>query len=87
MTRVLYRLLIGLHPPNFRRQFAGEMLWIFDETRERGVTLLLLDGTVSLARQWLIRQGAWKIGVAVLCAGLHMILILGSLSSVARCCP
>lgn len=28
----LYRCLVRLHPAAFRREFANEMLWIFEET-------------------------------------------------------
>jgi len=66
MTRALYEWLLWLHPPAFRRQFAAEMLWIFDEASEsEGVVALLLDGLVSLMRQWLLRSGAWKVAAAV----------------------
>jgi hypothetical protein len=63
--RFLYRVLLWLHPPAFRRQFAGEMLWIFDETAGAAALWLLLgDALLSLARQWLFRSGAWKLLVA-----------------------
>jgi len=29
-TRLIYRLLLWLHPLAFRKQFGDEMLWIFD---------------------------------------------------------
>ena len=32
--RTLYRYLVHLHPPAFRREFAAEMIWIFDEAAE-----------------------------------------------------
>ena len=80
MTRTLYRSLIWMHPPAFRRQFAGEMLWIFDETAAaEGPLHLLLDGVGSLLRQWVIRCGAWKVFAGMLGAGLQ-ILALASLS-------
>ncbi len=68
MTRRLYHALIALHPIGFRREFAAEMLWIYDEAApERGGASLLLDACVSLARQWLLRGGTWKAlaGLAV----------------------
>ncbi|HUI56346.1 MAG TPA: hypothetical protein VLY04_15330 [Bryobacteraceae bacterium] len=69
MTRTLYRWLLWLHPPVFRRQFAGEMLWIFDEVSEtEGGRLLLFDGLASLARQWLLRSGSWKVAAALILA-------------------
>ncbi len=66
MNRRLYRVLVRMHPPAFRREFAAEMLWIYDQAAaERGSAALLWDAFVSLARQWLLRCGGWKICVAV----------------------
>jgi hypothetical protein len=66
MTRALYRCLLQLHPPWFRRQFAGEMLWIFEEaSASEGTVALFFDGLLSLARQWLLRSGSWKIALAI----------------------
>jgi hypothetical protein len=73
MTRALYVSLLLLHPPAFRRQFAPEMLWIFDEARiSEGVFALLLDIVVSLFRQWFLRAGLWKIATAMLGATLQV---------------
>ena len=66
MTRWLYRCLIGLHPAAFRRQFAGEMLWIFEEAGASSLAFFI-DGVFSLGRQW-IRAGAWKIAASSTCA-------------------
>jgi hypothetical protein len=67
--RACYRCLLQLHPPAFRRQFAGEMLWIFDEAAEsQGACALVRDGLASLARQWLLRSGWWKTALALLLA-------------------
>ena len=56
MLRSLYRTVLHLHPPFFRQRFADEMLSIFDETEGTGERLgLLLDGLISLARQWGLR--------------------------------
>jgi len=82
MTRALYRWLLWLHPPLFRRQFAGEMLWIFDQSADsQGVCALFFDGLISLARQWLLRSGSWKVAagiagglVQVTAGGLGMLL-------------
>lgn len=83
MTRRLYRGLVRLHPPAFRRQFAAEMLWIFDEAAAAGgVGPFFADGLVSLARQWLIREGTWKVAVAAIGGLLHISLVLGGLSTV-----
>ena len=76
MTRLLYRLLLCLHPPAFRRQFGGEMLWIFDETAGAAVWMLLADALISLARQWLLRSGAWKL-LAAGAGGLVQITVGG----------
>jgi hypothetical protein len=73
MTRTLYRSLLWLHPAVFRREFAGEMLWIYDETAQTGgVAPLFLDGAVSLGRQWFLRSGYWKVLAALACALFQM---------------
>jgi hypothetical protein len=61
--RICYRCLLWLHPPMFRRQFADEMLWIFDQSPAHGA--LFGDGAASLGRQWLLRSGWWKIALAI----------------------
>lgn len=83
MTRRLYGGLVSLHPPAFRQEFSNEMMWIFDEAAGRdGIAAFFTDGLVSLARQWLIREGAWKVGVAAIGGMLHISLVLGGLSAV-----
>jgi hypothetical protein len=73
MSRALYSSLLRLHPPAFRRQFAPEMLWIFDEARvSQGVSVLLLDVIVSLVRQWFLRAGVWKVATAMVGAALQV---------------
>ncbi|HUB80684.1 MAG TPA: hypothetical protein VMB03_17890 [Bryobacteraceae bacterium] len=73
--RVCYRCLLWLHPPGFRREFSGEMLWIYDESaRAQGTARLFFDGLGSLARQWLLRSGWWKIALALSLAVLQIIL-------------
>jgi hypothetical protein len=73
MMRALYATLLWLHPPAFRRQFATEMLWIFDEARgSEGAFALLLDGAVSVLRQWLARSGLWIVAAALLGATLQV---------------
>jgi hypothetical protein len=65
VIRWLYWGLLWLHPPAFRRAFAGEMLWIYDETSGAALVWLLFgDALVSLARQWVLRTGAWKVAAA-----------------------
>ena len=84
MTRSLYRSLLWLHPPAFRRQFAGEMLWIFDEAAAaEGAARLIADGIVSLLRQWVLGWGAWKIAVAAAVA-LAQLLVLSGLAHIPR---
>ena len=83
MIRSLYLCLIRLHPQSFRRQFESEMLWIFDESAASGSAVpFFADGLASLARQWLIREGAWKVALAAIGGLLHISLVLGGLSSV-----
>lgn len=67
MIRILYRVLLWLHPPLFEERFGEEFLWIFDERRasETGIALVF-DCFVSLARQWIFRTGLWKFGVGVM---------------------
>ena len=52
--REAYRLLLWLHPAEFEERFGEEMLWIFDLRRESETGIsLLLDGGISVCRQWL----------------------------------
>ena len=47
-----YRVLLRLHPREFRERFGDEMLWIFEQERGRGAVMpLFLDGVVSALRQ------------------------------------
>jgi len=79
MTRTLYRWLICLHPPGFRLQFASELLWIFDESRdESGAVALLYDVVVSVLRQRLVRSGMWKWGLAGIVGALPVLIGFGS---------
>ena len=79
MIRVLYSLLIRLHPPVFRERFAQEMLSIFDEAENAwGAGSLLRDAIVSLLRQWLIRSDLWKWLVAGLAGVVPLLIALGS---------
>ena len=48
----IYRLILRVHPARFVARFGDEMLWIFEEERQRGATArLLFDGILSLLRQ------------------------------------
>jgi hypothetical protein len=52
LARLLYRLLLRLHPAGFRRRFGEEMLWIFDVSSCDGETAyMLLDGVRSICIQ------------------------------------
>ena len=60
MLRSLYRCALHLHPPAFRRRFADEMLFIFDQqTSYSGAAKLLIDALVSTFRQWALRPECW----------------------------
>jgi hypothetical protein len=77
--RFLYALLISLHPPSFRKRFAQEMLWIFEEAATSwGAGALLLDAILSLLRQWLIRSELWKWLVAGIAGLVPLIIAFGS---------
>ena len=79
--RFLYRCLLRLHPASFRDQFAGEMLWIFDQTANSGLAVAFLaDGFASLARQWVLRAGAWKVAAGSFSS---FVLICGMMSMAA----
>jgi hypothetical protein len=87
VTRLIYRFLVALHPRDFRDRHGAEMLCVFDEC-VRGdecapgeARTLLADGLVSLARQWTLHSGAWKL----LAGGvISTFLILGWAYSVTR---
>jgi hypothetical protein len=74
MIRSLYRSLLRLHPPGFRRQYGEEMLWIFDETG--GAVSLLADGFFSLFRQWLRCPATVTLAAAGFGGAMHMALFL-----------
>jgi hypothetical protein len=51
-ARLLYRLLLRLHPAGFRRRFGEEMLWIFDLSSCKAETAYMLyDGARSVFMQ------------------------------------
>jgi CubicO group peptidase (beta-lactamase class C family) len=62
LSRSLYRCLVHMHPAAFRRRFAPEMLWIFDEIADHDARIeLFSDALVSLARQWIVRVAIQKL--------------------------
>lgn len=71
MSRTLYGWLVRMHPPAFRREFADEMLCIYDEA---GSPAFFADALLSLARQWFLRSGGWKVAVVLVGALLQMSL-------------
>lgn len=74
--RLLYALLISLHPPSFRKRFAPEMLLIFDESAPVwGRTFLFCDGFNSVARQWAAHSGLWVFVIATFIALLQAALL------------
>lgn len=76
MIRVLYQLLLALHPDGFRNRFGEEMLWLFDESVAEGrVASAFGDGLVSVARQWACRSGLWKVAVGAAVALLEIVLV------------
>lgn len=81
MSRFIYRLMICLHPQEFRERFGDEMLCVFDEGGQPGSATYLLDGCASLARQWLLRSGLWRWAVG---AGVTALLIVGYAHSEAN---
>lgn len=75
--RAVYWLLLWLHPRSFRERFAEEMLWIFDEMKTPdGKAFLFCDGLNSVARQWVVRSGMWKVALAVLLALIQAVIFL-----------
>jgi hypothetical protein len=63
MLRNLYRCILGLHPPAFRRRFGDEMLSIFDQSQRRlEAVRLFVDALASLLRQWIVRPEFWSEG-------------------------
>lgn len=67
IPRLIYRILIRLHPRNFRELHGDELLCIFDESAPDELGCLLVDGMLSFARQWVIHSSWWKFlaGAAV----------------------
>jgi hypothetical protein len=75
--RSLYLSLLWLHPRSFRKRFADEMLWIFDEAQSADEkAFLLCDGLNSVARQWVLRSGMWKVALAFLLALIQAVIFL-----------
>jgi hypothetical protein len=59
MLKRLYRCVVRLHPPSFRRHFGEEMVYIFDQQRGMLAALgVTLDCVLSLLRQWTLRPNS-----------------------------
>ncbi len=76
MTSAFYRFILRMHPPAFRQRFGDEMMSVFEDTAAHDSSTLVLDGVVSLARQWLLRTDSWKLPVA-LCGGFIQVFGFG----------
>jgi hypothetical protein len=61
MNRLIYRILIGLHPSVYREQHGDEILCIFEESAAKEAWNLFADALVSLVRQWFFHSGWWKL--------------------------
>lgn len=56
MLRSLYRCVLFLHPPSFRKRFGNEMLSIFDQESKTSAAFgLIIEALISLLRQWILR--------------------------------
>ncbi len=75
---LLYRFLVRLHPPAFRRQFGAEMEWIFEESGRP--PRLLGDMFISIVRQWLFRSRIWIFAASGLGGTIPFALGLGFLN-------
>jgi hypothetical protein len=76
-ARLLYRLLLRMHPAAFRHRFGEEMLWIFDLASSRGqMAYLLLDGvrsvTIQHAKVDLDEKAVASFGLEIQTSGLTL---------------
>jgi hypothetical protein len=77
LSRLLYRLLLRLHPAAFRHRFGEEMLWIFDLASSRGqIAYLLFDGvrsvTIQRAKVDLGEEAVPPFGLEIQTSGLTL---------------
>jgi hypothetical protein len=70
MNRMIYRMLLRLHPSNFREQHGDEMLCIFDESAPEEMWRLIADALQSAMRQWLFHSGWWKFVAGAAISGM-----------------
>lgn len=88
LARRVYELLIRLYPPAFRREFANDMLLIFDALVEDRGTLTAasrtsLDLVVTVPRYRLETVMTDSHSTQVLTAAIAALLVLGFLSPMA----
>ena len=84
MRRATYRVLLALHPTAFRRQFAGEMLWVFDEAqRDRETSGFCFDVARSLLRHWFRERLLWTVSGAA-AGGVLMIMWMSAMTPLVR---
>lgn len=81
MSRLIYRILIRLHPSNFRGQHGDEMLCIFDECAPEETHRLIADALRSAVRQWLFHSGWWKLAAG---AAVSSLLVLACGYSISQ---
>jgi hypothetical protein len=79
--RRFYQCLLRLHPPSFQREFGAEMLWIFGESAPGQEVWLITDALISLARQWILRSGAWKVALALVGGLLQVTAAFAAIST------
>lgn len=85
MNRTLYRYLLWVHPPAFRRQFGDEMMCVFDEcAAETGGGRLMGDALTSLLRQWFLRTALWKVLAAIAGGALELQIALGMIHALSH---
>ncbi|MBV9397495.1 MAG: hypothetical protein JO062_05930 [Bryobacterales bacterium] len=83
MTRTLYRALLLLHPPAFRRRFAGEMLCVFDDAYAQSAAGgFCISIALSLFRHWFRHPVLWRTTGAI--AGGVVTLLPGIANSRIR---
>jgi len=87
MAARLYRRLVRLHPRAFRERFGPEMLCVYDEADPGERPRLLLDGVLSLLRQWVARSRYWIAGAAALGALLQVAMAGVAWRAAARSLP
>ena len=81
----LSRLLVTLHPQDFRRRFGGELLAILEEAP--AAAPLLTDLGLSLFRHWVLRRPLWRVALILVCAALPLLFSLALAQGLPRLIP